>query len=83
MVQVMTERMAIELVKFNQIIRAMGESAVGESYYIKAPHKLSVLNDALRGIKTGRPNRTNRGGLTSKKLLHHTLTAGRGMHIFF
>jgi hypothetical protein len=40
----------------------------GESYYIEAPHNLPVFNDALRGIITGRPNRTNRGGAKQKAL---------------
>lgn len=38
----------------------------GESYYIEAPHNLPFCNDALRGNKTGRPNRTNRGGAKQK-----------------
>jgi hypothetical protein len=52
---------AIELHEIKPVISALGEYVKGESYYIEAPHNLPFCNDALRGIITGRPNRTNRG----------------------
>ncbi len=58
----MTESLALILAFFNQIYCAMCGWAVGLTYYMLAPQKFSVRNDALRGIITGRPNRTNRGG---------------------